>query len=407
MKKNIAALIAIQAVSLFSPLVIVSLLGRRLGIDGFGEYSTAIAFGAYFSVAVEWGFSLTATRRVAIADQDIFLRSRIFFEVIWGRFTILMPLCIIFIFWVVFFDLKNWLIYLFAALPSICGVVNANFLFQGLESMQRIVVGTIFAKLLPIPLVYIFIHSPGDELWAVMIVGVSTSLTFAYGFFVAVRHKLIYPVHVAFSDIEVALREGFGVFFSGSVMVFFVSANVLLLGRFHNYSEVGNFSAAQNLIKAVCSVYAPISQALFPRMVSGFERRSQKINRNFLLLLVLQGAFGMVLSAVVFFFGSDLLVWYFGPAYKSATDVVKWLSLLPFLLAVSNVLGIQYLVPNGLLRYFSGVMYFSALCGLVAGVACIPSLGSIGSAFSLVLAELVVALLMAVAVAIFIRRKDI
>lgn len=78
LKKNIGSLLVVQAANYVLPLVTVPYLAHTLGARGFGRIAFAQAFAQYFVVLTDFGFNLSATRKVAMCREDINELSHLF-----------------------------------------------------------------------------------------------------------------------------------------------------------------------------------------------------------------------------------------------------------------------------------------------------------------------------------------
>lgn len=68
--ENLLALNGAHIARYLFPLITVSYLTRRLGVEVWGLVAFAQAFGVLVSLLVEYGFNLTATREVARNQED-------------------------------------------------------------------------------------------------------------------------------------------------------------------------------------------------------------------------------------------------------------------------------------------------------------------------------------------------
>src|SRR5436305_15321928 len=79
--KNAGALVVVQMSAFAAPLLVLPYLSRVLSTDHFGLIAFATSFNWYFLTLVEYGFNLTATRRIAIHRDDPHKISKIFSSV--------------------------------------------------------------------------------------------------------------------------------------------------------------------------------------------------------------------------------------------------------------------------------------------------------------------------------------
>ena len=64
--KNTMALLFMQATAYIAPFLVLPYLSRVLSKQHFGLIAFAMSFNWYFITLVEYGFNLTATRRIAL-----------------------------------------------------------------------------------------------------------------------------------------------------------------------------------------------------------------------------------------------------------------------------------------------------------------------------------------------------
>ena len=79
--KNTSALLIVQISTYVAPLLVQPYLARVLSKEHFGLIAFATSFNWYFMSLVDYGFNLTATRRIAIHHDDPVEVSRIFSSV--------------------------------------------------------------------------------------------------------------------------------------------------------------------------------------------------------------------------------------------------------------------------------------------------------------------------------------
>ena len=95
---------------------------------------------------------------------------------------------------------------------------------------------------------------------------------------------------------------------------------------------------------------------------------------------------------VMVFAGAPLLVRVLlGEGYEAAVPVLRLLSLLPPVVTLGTVLGIQWALPLGHDRVFYGFVGAAAVVNIVGATVLVPVAGTMGMATSVVAAESVVA----------------
>ena len=87
--KNGAWLYALQIFNTVVPLLTLPYITRILGTKQYGIFSIAINIIGYYQVIVEYGFAMSATRKVALSDKSTDSLSKIFTTVCLSRCILL------------------------------------------------------------------------------------------------------------------------------------------------------------------------------------------------------------------------------------------------------------------------------------------------------------------------------
>jgi O-antigen/teichoic acid export membrane protein len=104
----------------------------------------------------------------------------------------------------------------------------------------------------------------------------------------------------------------------------------------------------------------------------------------------------MLLGSVVLWGGAELIVRIaMGHGYEPVVIVLKWMAPLPFLICLSNVLGVQLMLPLGMKKKVSEILIVSGLFNLAVLVPLVSVYGAQGAAMSALATEFLVTASMA------------
>jgi O-antigen/teichoic acid export membrane protein len=197
--------------------------------------------------------------------------------------------------------------------------------------------------------------------------------------------------------VRAALREGRHVFASTAAITLYTATNTVVLGFVAGNASVAIFAAADRIRLTLQGALTPLASAAYPRVSALMGTDRPAAFRLVRTLLVLQAGGMFVASAATFALAPWIAALFMGQATGPAVLVLRLMSVLPFVISFSNVLGVQAMLPMGLDAQFSRIV---TVCGLV-NVVLLLSLGAafreVGAAVAVLVTETLVSLAMALA----------
>jgi polysaccharide transporter, PST family len=392
--ENILALSILQALNYAAPLVTVPYLVRVLGPAQFGLLSFTQGIVLYFDFATDYGFNFTATRAISASRDKPEIVSRIFWSTVGSKVALMCASAVILTLLVACIPKLRETPSLFAV--NFLYVVGTTFfpiwLFQGLERLKVAAAFFGIARLATIPALFVFVRHPRDYVIAGAIqasVELAAALLAAPYLFSLLELKWSRP---SISEIITRLTEGWPVFLSGSTLFFSTSSTAVILGFAASKVQVGYFSAADKIVRASIAALNPVGQALYPHLTAVKPRSEelalQLIRKSFVII----GALSLAASFATFFLARILCNVVLGPSFGTSISVLKWLSPLPFLYGLMNVLGTQTMLVFGMDNVLTKITLRSAAIVLPLTLCLSMLFGATGAAAaSVALAALIVA----------------
>jgi len=108
----------------------------------------------------------------------------------------------------------------------------------------------------------------------------------------------------------------------------------------------------------------------------------------------LMGLFGSLMAAGLIVFAPLLVDILLGPGYEAAVPILRMLALLLPTIALSNVFGIQWMIPLGMDRIFNRIIFSAGIINLILAVMFAPRFLSMGMAWAVIISEFYVTLAM-------------
>jgi PST family polysaccharide transporter len=362
--RNAAILYAVQIAGYLIALITIPYLARVLTPAKFGAVAYAQDFIWYFVVLTDYSFNLTATRRVAVAQDDRAALSRLFSTVMTAK------LCLL----VLGFGLLNivlalvpkfgaeWKLYYLTFMTVASYVAFPAWYFQGLQKLQYVGARDLLSKLLVLGAVVTFVHGPSDYLAAAAIQSGALLVTGLAGLAAlpwAAPVRFIRPSRAQVRDL---FREGWQVFGSLFLANACPPSNVVILGLVASPVEVGIYSAASRIIFPLRNMVAPLVNAIYPhvsRLASQAPERALRFLRRYALLLSLPF---LVLALGLVAFAPAVVRLLYGPQYADTTLLMRVMGASPWLLAMGHCYSTYFILAFGYDRVWARIT--------AAGVAC-------------------------------------
>ncbi len=361
--RNTAALFVVQVSGYAAPLLVLPYLSRVLSTEHFGLIAYATSFNWYFLTLVEYGFNLTATRRVAICGDDIGKISRIFGSVMTAKALLT---CIGFLLMVtaVLATPKlrpHFVLFCISYLAVLGDFLFPLWLFQGLQRMENLVWRDLSAKLLSMCLIFAFVRHDSQYLWAAGFQAGSAMLAGIAGLITVPLLTKVRWVKPTLAEVFMELREGWAVFLSMAAMYMSSSTNTVILGLRAGPKEVAYYSAAYRLVVGVRMLVQPLVTALYPH-ISHMAVNSREGALAFLrkYALILSSPF-LAASLVLLFGAWPVMHFLYGERYDPATPLLCIMAPGVFLLALQHMYSTFYMLAFGYEKQWSRLIMLGAV----------------------------------------------
>jgi PST family polysaccharide transporter len=266
---------------------------------------------------------------------------------------------------------------------------SLNWFFQGLERMAFVARWETAARVLSLAGIVILVRSPADT-WKVLAIQ-GALMTGAVVVELVVTYR---EVRFRIPSARLVVRTlglGWSTFIYQGALSFYTVGNGFILGLFGSPAAVGYYVGAEKISKAFATMLFPITQAVYPRISHLATHARGDAARLARTSLFLVGAAGCLMGLGVFL-GAPLLVRVvLGPGFDSAVVVLRILALLPPLIAISNVLGIQWMLALGLDRLVNTVVISACVLNVTLALILVPRYQHVGMAVAVVASEALVA----------------
>jgi PST family polysaccharide transporter len=386
--QNGAWMYALQFFNMVVPLLTLPYITRVLGSSMYGTFSTALNIVSYLQVVVEYGFIMSATRKVAInGKRDL---NKTFTTVVLGR-VLLLGICALISLCYVILHIKNKslccsFLILLICLLGVC--VQMNWLFQGLQEMKYISIVNVVARSISTALTFIFVKSASDLYLYCLLYSVSPFLSGFIGLFLARKKYALQFVKIGLHDILGELKDGFYVFTTQLSAKVFGAIGITFLSIFASSSVVGIYSAIQKIPNVMILLWTPIDQVIYP-ITSKHYKNGFCEGQNFVksarkkilpVFIAMALAIGVISKPTVqLLYGSE-----YSPYFYWLLPLLVWL----IISIDNNFWGVQNLLGSGHDKEYGEAFQIGVVATIALNFIFIWLWGGMGAAVAPLISEL-------------------
>ena len=263
--ENFSYLSALQIFNTILPLITYPYLIRVLGAELYGLVVFAQAIIAYFSIMINFGFNISATKEIAIHRENKVKLSEIVSSIFIIKISLFLLVAIILIGLILFVPEfhEHYLLYLFSLGLTVNEVIFPIWYFQGIEKMRYITYISIISRLVFTALIFFIIKQESDYI----LVPLFNTIGSVIGGLVA-----LYFVFIK-GQLKISLPDGkivFGYFKSSTPFflsrvsaVINIRTNALVIGYFLGYTEVSYYDLASKICQVFKIPFTLINQTIY------------------------------------------------------------------------------------------------------------------------------------------------
>ena len=389
--------------SFIFPLITFPYISRILLPVGSGKISFATSFVQYFNMFAQLGIPVYGIRICAQVRDNRKELTRTAHELLF--LNILMGLISYIILGVLIVTVprlrQERTLYIIISFTIVLTAIGMNWLYQALEQYTYITIRSIIFKIIAILAMFLLVHEQEDYViyGAISIFAASASNICN---FINI-HKYIDLKFVGKYNIRRHIKPVLVFFAMSCATTIYTNLDTVMLGFMKTDEDVGYYNTAVKIKSILVSLVTSLGAVLLPRAsyfikqgnMSEFKRINKKaLNFVFLVSCPLTVYFIMFAKAGIFFLSGKE----FGGSILPMQIIMPTL----IFIGVSNILGIQMLIPLGKEK----IVLYSEIAGaavdLIINALLIPGYASAGAAIGTVAAELVVVCFQA-----FALRNDI
>lgn len=394
--KNIAYLYAIQLLRLCLPLALLSVLTKVLTGAQYSVYVYTLASAAWLSIFVEYGFNVSATRRIAAAQAAGTQAVRgVLLETQAARW-LLAGATLPFLAWAtlassVFAGHAEWA--WSAWLLGVMTGLTPTYYFQAISRLRAVALLEVGGGVLTFGVVLLQIHGPDDFWWlCAVLVLVRLVIWQLLDRTMFREHQLRRRECLRAEPGLVALKDGWKIFLVQAAASLYTSFNIVLLGGVSTAHAVAVYGSTERLIRAGVTFIGQATSAIFPKLNALKVSDTRQLARARRLTLLAFAAGGLACLPVIWALAPLISDTLFHGTMPELTTALRLMAFVVPAIAISNVLAIHFLVVDHQEHLVNWIVFAAVPISLVAGYVLAREYGATGMAAAWVAIEWLVSI---------------
>lgn len=389
--KNYIYNLLFQILTVIFPLITTPYLSRVMGAENIGIFSYTLSVTTYFVLISSLGTNLYGQREIAYNQDNKKKQSDIFNKLFSIKIFLSFISCILFLIYILI-SKKYLTLYLIWILEIISSLFDISWFFQGIEEFKKIIYKNLLVKILSLILIFIFVKQKSDLNIYIFIYCLTTfmgNLSFWLNLNKYIDFKFTFlSAHDFWKLFKVLL-----IFFIPQVATkIYTLLDKTMIGIFiSDKSQVGYYEQSQKIIYLLLTILTSLGTIMMPRIATLVSKKendkiSDMIEKSFDFVFMI----GIPLALGICMISKYLIPLYLGVGYDTSIYLLRYMSPIILIVGLSNITGIQLLIPLGKQKQYNISVVTGAIINLIFNIILIMNFGVYGAVISSVFSELII-----------------
>lgn len=386
--KNYLYNVGYQVLAIIVPLITSAYVSRVLRPEGVGANAFTNSIIQYFILIASMGIGYYGNRQIAYVREDKYRKSQAFWEIQIVKTIMTLIAWIAFCLFMLIYTRQAK--YMWAqSLNLIAVAFDISWFYEGIENFKVTVLKNSFVKILSMIAIFLLIKSPDDVTLYIIVLAASTllgNLTLWPNLkdnLVKIDLKQLKPWPHFLPMIELFIPQ--------IATQIYVQLNKTMLGAMVAEKASGYYQYSDNLVKLILALVTATGTVMLPHVANAVAKGdihvvNKMLYKSFDFVSAISYPMFLGLASV----STTLATKYYGPGYEPVGPAMMIESIVILMIAWSNVLGVQYLIPLKKVHQFTASVTCGAIVNIILNVPLIHFWGLNGAMWSTVISEIAV-----------------
>lgn len=374
-----------QVLAIIVPLITSAYVSRVLRPEGVGANAFTNSIIQYFILFASMGIGYYGNRQIAYVRDNRPKMAKTFWEIQIVKTIMTLVSIIAFEIFLIFYT-RQFDYMVAQSLNLIAVAFDISWFYEGVENFKVTVLKNSLVKIVSMIAIFVFIKGPYDVTLYIVVLALSTllgNLTLwpdIYRDLPKVKIRSLNPWIHFLPMVELFIPQ--------IATQVYVQLNRTMLGIMVNETASGYYQYSDSLVKLILALVTATGTVMLPHVANAVSHGDmKKVNQmlyksfDFVSAMAVPMMFGLAAISLT------LAPKYYGPGYGPVGPAMMIESIVIIMIAWSNVLGVQYLLPIHHQKQFTISVTVGALINIVLNFPLIEIWGLDGAMWSTVLSE--------------------
>ncbi|MDY4501789.1 MAG: flippase [Lactobacillus johnsonii] len=388
--KNYLYNVGYQVLAIIVPLITSAYVSRVLRPEGVGANSFTNSIIQYFILFANMGIGYYGNRQIAYVRENREQMSKTFWEIQIVKTIMTLYAFVAFEIFMIFYTRQPE--YMWAqSLNLIAIAFDISWFYEGIEDFKVTVLKNSLVKILSMIAIFVFIKGPNDVTLYIVVLALST-LIGNLTLWPNIRRDLD-KVSIKFLNPWQHFLPMAELFIPQIATQVYVQLNKTMLGVMVDETASGYYQYSDNLVKLILALVTATGTVMLPHVANAvahgdMHKVNQMLYKSFDFVSAVSYPMMFGLAAISLTLAPN----YYGPGYYPVGSAMMIESIVILIIAWSNVLGVQYLLPTHHQKQFTISVTLGAVVNLILNIPLIRLWGLTGAMWSTVFSEISVTL---------------
>ena len=388
---------SMQILNIIFPLIAIPYTTRLFGPETLGEVNYANSIVQYFVMLAAAGIPTYATREIARNRDDNNALRRTFKELTILQIVFTVISLIVFMIFILSVESlrSQGYLYLFLGIQIFSNAFNHVWFIQGVEKYRYAAMSTFVSKFINVILIFILLKKREDYYIYAFIIGITTFINVFVNMITSLNllknFKVNDKVSINRDNLKIHIYAILVFFLSNVATKVYTAMDQTMLGILDSKESVGYYSMSIKLVKVLLTLVTSLAVVMIPRISNSIKnnriddaKRYIGMSTNLVYLIAIPAIFGILAI------GEEVITIYLGVEFLQSISIFKMVSLNLIIIGLSNVFGMQVMIPYGKEKKFTIILSLAAIVNFVVNLILIPRYSYFGATYATLLAELLV-----------------